>query len=118
MTVRKTPTKAPATKAPVQTESERDAERDSQMRAAYQSAIATLKANHNDEWNSLLNDEYASRGLEVRRRLTEEERVSRAAAKIEERRQKLLDKLAALEGDQPTLSLVEDDDAVADPFAS
>jgi len=89
------------------------------MREAYQSAIATLKANHNDEWNALLNEEYAKRDLDVRRRLTEEERQARAAAKIEERRQALLAKLAELGGDPRTTPLYAvGEDVTADPFAS
>jgi len=116
-------TRKPAAKPAVTTEAEvtakRDSDRDVQMREAYQSAIATLKANHNDEWNALLNEEYAKRDLDVRRRLTEEERQARAAAKIEERRQALLAKLAELGGDPRTTPLYAvGEDVTADPFAS
>lgn len=71
-------------------------ERDTKMRAAYQSAIATLKANHADEWNALLDAAYADAGLEVRRRLTDEEKAAREQAKIEAKKEKLLAQLAEL----------------------
>ena len=106
MTARKTPAKAEATttEAPA-----KDTERDTAMRACYQRALAELKDRHEDEWNELLDSEYASAGLDVRRRLTDEQRAQREAEKVEAKRQKLLAALNALPETTAAVS--------ADPFS-
>lgn len=94
-------------------------ERDAKMRAAYQRAEKRLKEAFPDEWNSLLTEEYALAGVEVRRRLTDEEREAREAAKVEEKRQRLLKQLADLGGIPEVLPLEPSEDEVAgDPFAA
>lgn len=92
-------TRKKAVDAPVEDTTDRSAA----MRKAYQQAEARLKETHAEEWNALLTEEYASAGLEVRRRLTDEERAARAAAKVEAKRQKLIAALNALDGgvDEP-----------------
>ena len=93
----------------------RDTERAAALRKAYQSAEKRLKDAHEEEWNALLDEEYASAGLEVRRRLTEDEKAAREQAKNEEKRRKLLEKLAALDG--VPVSTVEES-LSGDPFAA
>ena len=74
------------------------AERSAKMRLAYQTAERRLKEAHHDEWNTLLTAAYAEEGLEVRRRLTDEEKEAREQARIAEKRAKLLAQLQALDG--------------------
>ena len=101
------------TEAPVIVIAE-EANRDALMRSCYQQAIKQLKANHEDEWNALLDSAYAGAGLEVRRRLTEDEKAAREAAKLEEKRAKLLAALAEVDEKMGAQPLFE----VEDPFAS
>jgi hypothetical protein len=107
MAPRKTAAATPATPTPA------EVDRDRKMRAAYQSAERALKEAHPEEWNGLLDAAYAEQGVEVRRRLTDEERAEREAAKIEAKRQKLLAQLAELNGQEPFAF-----EAAGDPFAA
>lgn len=93
----------------------KDTERDKALRKAYQAAEKRLKAMYEEAWNRLLEEEYANAGLEVRRRLTEDEKAAREQAAIEAKRQKLLAKLAELEG-IPVSTATEA--AGGDPFAA
>lgn len=94
------------------------AERDANMRRAYQQAEAALKANHADEWNALLTQAYTDNGVtDVRRRLTDDERAAREQEKVEARKARLLAQLEALGGAPVATPLVAVPD-LADPFSA
>ena len=66
-----------------------------EVRKAYGKATAALREAHREEFDALLEAEYEKAGLEVRRRLTADERAARDAAKAAEREAKRQAKVAA-----------------------
>lgn len=68
---------------------------------AYTKATTALRKAHAEEFRSLLHAEYEARGIEVKPRLTAEERAAREAAKVAEKaakeEAKRQAKIAALE---------------------
>ena len=64
-----------------------DAERDAhtERAKAYTAATTALRKAHAEEFRTLLHAEYEARGIEVKPRLTAEERAAREAQKVAEK---------------------------------
>jgi hypothetical protein len=78
-----------------------------EQRACYGRATSALRDAHREEFDALLTAEYATAGLEVRRRLSEEERAAKAAAEAEAKaakaEEKRLAKVARLQAELDAL---------------
>lgn len=78
-----------------------------EVRKAYGKATARLREAHREDFDRMLVEEYEAAGLEVRRRLTAEERAVRDAEKAAEReakrQAKAAAKIAALEAELAAL---------------
>lgn len=88
-----------------------------EVRKAYGKATAALREAHREEFDRLLAAEYEAAGLEVRRRLTPEERAARDAAKEAERAAKAeakrQAKVAALEAELAALKGLDEFEGLA-----
>lgn len=70
-------------------------ERDAQVRAAYTAATTRLRNIHRSEFERLLSEEYANAGVEVKIRLTDEQRRERDAQRAADRKAKADERKAA-----------------------
>jgi hypothetical protein len=87
---------------------EKDAERSAALRKAYGDATSELRAAHHEEFTALLAAKYAAAGLEVRPRLSAEERAEKEAAEAQVRAEKAerkrLEKIAKLQAEIAALA--------------